>query len=95
MSNTHTPLARYIHYTYGTRLFFIRGSSQEGTQHGDSLGMLLRFSVAQPLVIYIQAIFLPVLNLWMADGGNFVVPIDVGQTITSKSGVKGLPGGSI
>ncbi len=58
----HAPaLARYIHYKYGTKaLLHTRRQSflsQEGTHQGDPLGMLLFYLVAQPLVLYIQAIF--------------------------------------
>ncbi len=82
----NTPaLARSIHYIYGTpALLHTRQQSflsQEGTQQGDALGMLLFSLVAQPMVLYIQAKFRPLLNLWMADGGNIVAPIDVAQQI--------------
>ncbi len=61
-----TPaLASYINYTYGTpALLHTRQQSflsQEGTNKGTILGMLLFFLVAQPLVLYIQATFRPLL----------------------------------
>ncbi len=84
MSNTHTrPRTLYSLHTW------YRGSStyaaavlpkQGSTQQGDPLGMLLSL-VAQPLEMYIQATFRPLLNLWMADDGNVVAPIAVAQKI--------------
>ncbi len=93
-------LARYIHYTYGTAAFphnlqqsFL---SQECTQQGNPLGTLLFSLVAQPLIMYIQTKFGPVLNVWMADDGNIVASIDVARkTFTNISGAQGLPAVSI
>ncbi len=45
-------------------------------QQGDPLGMLLFSLVAQPIVLNIQAQFRPILNVWMADDGNFIAPIE-------------------
>ncbi len=91
----HPPLARYIHYTYVTpALLHTRQQSflsQEGTQQGDSLGMLLFSSVAQPLVLYIQATFRPLLNLRMPDDGNVVALIDVAQKIYKYIKSEGPP----
>ncbi len=93
-----TPaLARYIYDTYGTpALLHTRQQSflsQEGTQQGDPLGMLLFSLVAQPLVLYIQATFRPLLNFWMADDGNVVAPIDVAQKIHEYIKSEGPPQG--
>ncbi len=93
----HTPaLARYIHYTYGTAaLLHTREQSflsQEGTQQGDPLGMLLFSLVAHPLVTYIQSTFRPLLNVWMADDGTFVAPIDNALKIYEYIKTKGPQG---
>ncbi len=50
--------------------------SPEGTEQGDLSGILLFSLVAQPLILYIQASFRPLLNVWMGDDGNFDPPIE-------------------
>ncbi len=53
--------------------------------------MLLFSLVAQPLVLYVQKTFRPLLNLWMADDGNVVAPIDVAQKIYEYIKSEGPP----
>ncbi len=91
---THTPtLARYIHYAYGNPTFLHTREqvylSQEGTQQGDPLGMLLFSLVAQPLILNIQATFKPLLNVWMADDGNFIARIEDALKIYNYVKTKG------
>ncbi len=94
---THPPShAIFTTHTVPPALLHTRQQSflsQEGTQQGDFLGMLLFSLVAQPLVLYIQATFRLLLNLWMADDGNVVAPIDVAQKIYEYIKSEGPPQG--
>ncbi len=85
ISNTHTrPRTLYsLHVRYPGSSTYAAAVVPKpyGTQQGESLGMLLFSLVAQPLVLYIQATFRPLLNLCMADDGNVVAPIDATQKI--------------
>ncbi len=55
--------------------------------------MLLFAFIAQPLVLYIQAKFRPLLKLWMADDGNVVAPIYVARKIYEYIKSEGPPQG--
>ncbi len=53
--------------------------------------MLLFSLVAQPIALNIQAQFRPILNVWMADDGNFVAPIEDILRIYEYIKTEGLP----
>ncbi len=50
--------------------------SQEGTEHGDLLSMVLFSIGAHPIVLNINAQFRPILHVLKADDGNFIGPIE-------------------
>ncbi len=90
-------LARYIPSTYGTSAILHTPQqsllSQKGTQQGDPLGRLPFYLVAKQLVLYIQAAFRPLINLWMADDGNAVTPIGIAQNLYEYIKSEGPPQG--
>lgn len=75
----HAPdLSRWVHFSYASPSHLHFGphiiSSQNGTQQGDPLGMLLCCLALHPTLQSLQNTFQLPLHLWYADDGNLITP---------------------
>lgn len=71
-------LSRYTYFCYGQdihlRFGTLRILSSTGTQQGDPLSMLLFALAIHPMILAVQTVCRPVLNLFYADDGYLLIP---------------------